>query len=143
MMKFSVWFLDELILKELVTAFKLKESRPEGKLPVDRSQFIEDNDKSTILDPEEDIEDLYPFQVVNEDGVIGSCSTYKTRKKIVVSQSSVVSQKKMGGDENSVVFVASQTEREKALLGSYYDPLLVRTFAPMAFAILERIGRAR
>ena len=71
-----------MILKQFVTAFKLDESRPEGKIPIDRSQYIEDNDKSTILDPEEDIEDLYPFQVVNEDGVIGSCSTYKTRKKI-------------------------------------------------------------
>ena len=93
-------------------------------------------------DPKEDLddiinEDLYPFKVVEEDGVMGSCSTYKTRKII-----QNFSQEKMK-DENSIVFVASQTEREKALLGSQYDPLLIRSFASMAYALLERIGRAR
>ena len=95
-----------------------------------------------FTDPKEDLddiinEDLYPFKVVEEDGVMGSCSTYKTRKIIPK-----FSQEKMK-DENSIVFVASQTEREKALLGSQYDPLLIRSFASMAYALLERIGRAR
>ena len=95
-----------------------------------------------FLDPKEDLdaimkEDLYPFKVVDEDGVIGSCSTYKTRKII-----ENISKEKMD-NENSIVFVASQIEREKALLGSQYDPLIIRSFAPMAYALLERIGRAR
>ena len=98
--------------------------------------------QSLFSDPKEDLddiinEDLYPFKVVEEDGVMGSCSTYKTRKII-----QNFSQEKMK-DENSIVFVASQTEREKALLGSQYDPLLIRSFASMAYALLERIGRAR
>ena len=113
---------------------------------MDRINFVNTYNQNVFqflfTDPKEDLddiinEDLYPFKVVEEDGVMGSCSTYQTRKII-----QKFCQEKMK-DENSIVFVASQTEREKALLGSQYDPLLIRSFASMAYALLERIGRAR
>ena len=39
--------------------------------------------------------------------------------------------------------MASQTEREKTILGSNYDPLLAQKISPIQWAILERIGRSR
>ena len=88
-----------------------------------------------ILDPTDEVEDLYPFVCVENADVMGSCSTFKTRKEIKNFQEVK--------EENSVVFVASQVEREKALFGSQYDPLITRNFSPLSYALLERIGRSR
>ena len=78
---------------------------------------------------------MYPFECIENQDVMGSCSTFKTRKVIKNFQEIT--------DENSVVFVASQAEREKALFGSQYDPLLIRHFSALCYALLERIGRTR
>ena len=66
---------------------------------------------------------------------MGSCSTFHDRK--LVQNLDTIE------DEDSVVFVASQEEREKALYGTNYDPLLSRLLNSTTYAVLERIGRAR
>ena len=45
--QFLIGVLKELISKNVITAFKLQEPRPEGKLPLERK--CEDGDKTMIL----------------------------------------------------------------------------------------------
>ena len=67
---------------------------------------------------------------------MGSCSTYKTRKLLKDFKESIQ-------DEYSIVFVANQHERERALMGQDYDPLMIKSVMPITYALLERIGRSR
>jgi hypothetical protein len=46
-------------------------------------------------------------------------------------------------EKSRIVFVASQKLRALTLLGPNHDPLLASDLTPMAWVILERIGRAR
>ena len=70
-------------------------------------------------------------------GIKGSCLTFDTRKPLE-NQTLKLSQ-----FNDDFVFVASQTEREKTILGSNYDPILANNISPIQWAILERIGRSR
>ena len=137
-------FSSEFILQVLkvlnsqgkINAYSLPEPRKFDE-PVDRLTFVKnENDTVVIIDPEHEVEDPYPFDIVGDNGIMGSCATYYTRKLIHEIQISLK-------DEYSVVFVASQSEREKALLGLDFDPLLVKMLQPMTYAMLERIGRSR
>ena len=83
--------------------------------------------------PKEDREDSYPLKVIEDGEIRGSCSTYETRKHL----------KTVDVANDSIVFVASQTERGKAILGANYDPLLAKKLMPVQWVILERIGRSR
>ena len=132
--EFLLKVLQNFILQNKVQAFILPSPRPFSK-PFTMADFLDA--EGTLIDPEEDLPEPYPFCVVEKEDVFGSCSTYHERQLVTELESIE--------DEDSVVFVASQEEREKALYGTNYDPLISR-FAIMnstTYAILERIGRAR
>lgn len=68
--------------------------------------------------------EIYPFELVGEDGVMGSCSTFRTRNEVTKKAKAVldVSALKSKYPELRLVFVASQEQRARALLGPEHDP---------------------
>ena len=132
--EFLLKVLQNFILNNKIHAFIIPNPRPFSK-PFTMADFLDA--EGTLIDPEEDLPEPYPFCVVDKKDVLGSCSTFHERK--LVTQLDTID------DEDSVVFVASQEEREKALYGTNYDPLLSRCaiMNSTTYAILERIGRSR
>ncbi|CAN7999354.1 unnamed protein product [Ixodes hexagonus] len=109
----------------------------------DRYKHV-DPDTGHVTEPKALPPDLYPVVLVNKDGQRGSCSTFDSR----VSVTDVVRGSKPGLEEvvqrwgNSLVIVADQETRERALVGpcnSAKDLDLTET----KYAMLERIGRSR
>jgi general transcription factor 3C polypeptide 1 len=69
----------EKIRQGNVSVFRLEEARKPFKI-FDRYEFIDS--ECVVLDPTEIPFDPYPFKIVNDNGVVGSCSTYETRKPL-------------------------------------------------------------
>ena len=130
--EFLLEVLKEFITKQKIQAYILPAPRSFLK-PIIMSDHIDA--EGVLHDPEGDIPDSYPFCLISEDNIMGSCSTYHDRK--------LLQELDEVHDEDSIVFVASQEEREKALYGANYDPLISKTISSLTFGVLERIGRAR
>ena len=88
-----------------------------------------------FTDPGEYPEEIYPLNVIDKDDTKGSCSAFDTRKPLLSIKESEF--------DDTIVFVASQVEREKVVMGSNYDPILAKKLIPIQWVILERIGRSR
>ncbi|KAK3104219.1 hypothetical protein FSP39_025394, partial [Pinctada imbricata] len=89
--------------------------------------------------------DIYPIEIISDDNIQGSCSTYKTRKDVTDDVRDKRYQPKLSLQEvmdkygNRLVVVASQEQRSMALMGPEFDPTFV--LPDMNYCILERIGR--
>lgn len=87
--------------------------------------------------------DIYPHSVVNDikRGVRGSCSTYNTRKDLKDSLKNASLDEVTEKYGLSLVIVASQSTRTRALMDANVSPTLELT--PIHYCFLERIGRSR
>ncbi|XP_033731017.1 general transcription factor 3C polypeptide 1-like, partial [Pecten maximus] len=108
-----------------------------------------DPDSGRLIELEQVPEDLYPIDIVNQDGIYGSCSTYETRKNVTAKVKAdgkrpavtLEEAKQIWGEK--LVIVASQEIRENAICGPLYDPSHNWSNMLHAYCILERIGRSR
>lgn len=109
---------------------------PRGDL-VDYDRFIQSDGVFTDNAPE----DIYPHCVVDDKkkGIIGSCSTYYTRKNITSSACRMSCREIEEKWGNQFVIVASQKLREEALTGTKTQ----LDFTITRYCMLERIGRSR
>ncbi|KAK2151537.1 hypothetical protein LSH36_360g02028 [Paralvinella palmiformis] len=91
-------------------------------------------------------EDPYPYQLIQDGDVVGSCSTYYTRQNVTeeirpaggcVPSLDDVMKKYV----DRLVIVASQDVRRKVLLNDFTDQGVILT--EKAFCLLEKIGRSR
>ncbi|XP_070191650.1 general transcription factor 3C polypeptide 1-like [Littorina saxatilis] len=98
--------------------------------------------------PESHGTELYGFEPVNEGGVVGSCTTFKTRKDVTgevrdedgnILCSYEDAMERWG---RSLVAVASQSQRNVVLTGSPITLSFVNE-GVIQFCLLERIGRSR
>lgn len=82
--------------------------------------------------------------VKDANDIKGSCAFFNSRvdvtKRILDEQLSLKEALKKF-DENNLVIVANQSERNKSLMGTCVDPCL--QLMPMHYCILERVGRFR
>ncbi|XP_014666558.1 PREDICTED: general transcription factor 3C polypeptide 1-like [Priapulus caudatus] len=88
--------------------------------------------------------DIYPISIVNNDGVRGSCSTYKTRHNITAeirTSPPVALSQAMNTWGDGLVIVASQPCRELSIYGPEQRPAL--EINDLQYCILERVGRSR
>ncbi|KAL4226792.1 General transcription factor 3C polypeptide 1 [Mactra antiquata] len=117
--------------------------KPRGDLVLyNRFEYI-DPETRHFLDTDVVPDSIYPVKVLKEEGVLGSCADYFTRKNItqhIQSEKYTLSQvqEKYG---NSLTVVADQQTRLRTLMGDNTDPNLY--FKEEVFVILELIGRAR
>ncbi|KAL1457593.1 hypothetical protein WDU94_007806 [Cyamophila willieti] len=127
-----------------ISAFELPEER--GKLVIFDFKEHVDNCTFAYVEPEERPPDIYPFATINDEelGVMGSCSTYHTRKNITQTIKTMSYNQACEAYQNKLVFVASQELRRKYLV------LTKRLNIPtnfeislQSYCILERIGRHR
>ena len=131
-------FVWECILGlEEISFYKLHQSRGDLVL-YDRYQHM-DGDLGIVIEPDNLPEDIYPYCLIEDGDVKGSCSTYKSRK-LISKKMSLKEAEKMAG---KLVLVGSQTARTEALIGEDWDPLQAEGLTGTQWAILERVGRAR
>lgn len=99
-------------------------------LPTPRNEILDFGDDAKV----------YPYHcIINESGVMGSCASYKTRKLVNVSNTSLQIAKETYGSR--LVLVASQLLRNKVLLGPEFDFSI--KLPETCYCLLEMIGRAR
>ncbi|XP_015188892.1 PREDICTED: general transcription factor 3C polypeptide 1 [Polistes dominula] len=124
-----------------VTFYKLKVPR-KPLVIYDRYEFV-DPDLGIILEPDNIPEDIYPFVPINDPiaGVKGSCSTYKTRKVITDDIKSYTLEEVTRKYDQTLVIVASQATRVKALLADKSSFILKLSI--MHYCFLEKVGRSR
>eukprot|EP00094_Tigriopus_californicus_P009796 TCALIF_09445-PA protein Name:"Similar to Gtf3c1 General transcription factor 3C polypeptide 1 (Rattus norvegicus)" AED:0.03 eAED:0.04 QI:37/0.71/0.62/1/0.85/0.87/8/0/1945 len=130
--------------KDEIGVFQLPEDRPPLVI-FDRFEHI-DSELGMIIEPDVLPRDIYPFQLVEDGEIKGSCQTYKERRDVTEAAKAyceVEALLEAYEGQARLAFVASQWARAKALMGPNPDPLLVQTVSGMPWAILERIGRAR
>ncbi|XP_074646266.1 general transcription factor 3C polypeptide 1-like [Tubulanus polymorphus] len=124
------------------------------ELPVPRPPLViydrydyYDEESGSYYEPTEAPDDIYPVNIINEDGVRGSCSTYQARKKVTNLIRDyhgnllwMLQEVEERWGEYLVV-VASQEQRNLALMGPDVDPFL--KLKDIQYCILERVGRSR
>ncbi|XP_044744636.1 uncharacterized protein LOC123306619 [Coccinella septempunctata] len=115
--------------------------QPRGNLMIyDKNNYV-CPETGIVLEPMIDYGEIYPYAMVNRDGVKGSCETYHTR----MENSEVV--RRLGLKEvlnvygNRLVIVASQKMREHAIISEISDPTI--ELLDNEYGLLERVGRAR
>ncbi|KAK0180773.1 hypothetical protein PV327_003123 [Microctonus hyperodae] len=120
--------------------YQLNEPRP-PLIIYDRYEFV-DPHLGTIIEPDNLPDDIYEFCPMRDvqNGVIGSCKNYQTRKKIesMDNMSLELAEKTYG---LTLVIVASQRARNHALFGDCACPTL--ELNEMQYCLLERVGRSR
>ncbi|XP_011862964.1 PREDICTED: general transcription factor 3C polypeptide 1-like [Vollenhovia emeryi] len=108
----------------------------------DRYEYVND-DLGTIQEPSSVPPDIYPHCPIQDPktGIRGSCATYNTRKDIKdeVKNASLDEVTERYG--LSLVIVAAQSIRTRALMGHDVSSTLELTI--MHYCFLERVGRAR
>ncbi|XP_018568192.1 general transcription factor 3C polypeptide 1 [Anoplophora glabripennis] len=136
-LKQSIWRL--ICSKRNLQFFKLP--NPRGVLDIyDRLKYL-DADIGVVMELAFELPDIYPHELVNDDDVQGSCSTFKTRTDITMEVKDLdlkTAEQKFG---TSLAIVANQTLRKKALIWESADP--IAELVNMEYCILERIGRSR
>ncbi|XP_028412972.1 general transcription factor 3C polypeptide 1-like [Dendronephthya gigantea] len=100
--------------------------------------YLLESPRAELLDFNEDSE-VYSYCCINDDGIRGSCSTYKTRTLINISKINLSTALATYG--NRLVLVASQLLRNKVLLGPEFDASI--SIPETSYCLLEIIGRAR
>ena len=126
-----------------------------------------DGELGVVVEPDNLPDDPYPFSAYEDKdkAVKGSCKNYETRinvtekilqcvtvrnessdfrlEDICKSLCDEVDQNDLFESLKSLIVVAGQRLRNKAILGKYYDPLLFDELSKLQWCLLERIGRAR
>ncbi|XP_031843956.1 general transcription factor 3C polypeptide 1 isoform X2 [Nomia melanderi] len=121
--------------------YELKTAR-EPLVIYDRYEFV-DPDLGIILEPDNVPPDIYPHCPINDvpKGIKGSCSTYYTRKLITENIRMLSLDEVTEKYGNKLVIVASQTERNHALMGGEVSPMI--DLNVIQYCFLERVGRSR
>ncbi|XP_014483912.1 PREDICTED: general transcription factor 3C polypeptide 1 [Dinoponera quadriceps] len=141
----SKLFMDQvwLICKKLKEFLFYELETPRGELVIfDRYEYVHP-DLGIILEPPNVPPDIYPHCMIEDPkaGVKGSCSTYYTRKNIKDSIKNASLDEVTEKYGLSLVIVASQSARTRALMDSSVSPTLELTL--MSYCFLERVGRSR
>ncbi|CAB3378380.1 Hypothetical predicted protein [Cloeon dipterum] len=123
-----------------VQFFKLQEPRPDMHLPkLDLKEPLDAEETLNAI--MQQMNALYPFSIVDLENIRGSCSTFKTRRRLERSDLDLLTliqcNEKYG---SSLVIVASQEQRVKALFGSH---LVWNDMTIQPYCMLECIGRGR
>ncbi|XP_002414457.3 general transcription factor 3C polypeptide 1 [Ixodes scapularis] len=122
--------------------YRLQEPRQELVL-YDRYKHV-DPDSGYVIEPKVLPPDLYPVELVNKNGQRGSCSTFDSRvnvsEKVRKAKLTLEAVVKQWG--NSLVIVADQATRERALIGPC-NSVKDLDLSDVKYAVLERIGRTR
>ncbi|KAJ9600248.1 hypothetical protein L9F63_009473, partial [Diploptera punctata] len=104
-----------------------------------------DPELGIVLEPINIPEDIYPHCPVEDKKkkVRGSCSTYQERKNVTRIARTLSYEEVMEkpGWNSKLVIVATQDERNAALMGLNFNPHL--EISIMQYCVLERIGRSR
>ena len=108
-----------------------------------------------VIEPEKLPYDIYQFGLVDENNanfseqgtsyIRGSCVDFQQRRNVSKVAKSMVKVEEVTDKfgQRKLVLVASQSARERAILGENYDPLHAMMMPAMSWCILERIGRMR
>lgn len=109
----------------------------------DRYKHV-DPDAGYVIEPNSLPPDIYPVELVNKDGQRGSCSTFDSRLNIsaTVRESKPTLEEAVNQWGNSLVVVADQATRERALVGPC-NSVKDLDLTDIKYAMLERIGRSR
>ncbi|XP_063446965.1 general transcription factor 3C polypeptide 1-like [Mytilus trossulus] len=126
--------------------YELPEPRPDLDI-FNRMDFV-DPESGHMVELNQDTHhtEAYPVTCINQDGVIGSCSTFHTRYSVtdeIVSDGKLLMslEKVIERFGEKLVVVASQRQRNEALLGKTFDPTY--SWIDSTYCVLERIGRGR
>ncbi|CAG2203327.1 GTF3C1 [Mytilus edulis] len=126
--------------------YELPEPRPDLDI-FNRMDFV-DPESGHMVELNQDTHhtEAYPVTCINQDGVIGSCSTFHTRYSVtdeIVSAGKLLMSldKVIERFGEKLVVVASQRQRNEALLGKTFDPTY--SWIDSTYCVLERIGRGR
>ncbi|XP_067134932.1 general transcription factor 3C polypeptide 1 [Centruroides vittatus] len=123
------------------------------ELPEPRKQFTLFNrydyldlDIGIVFEPENVPDDIYPYKAIDEKDVRGSCSTFTTRKNITSEirdddRGLLTYEEAVERWHDKLVLVASQEQRNLALLGTEVNPHLKLNI--IQYCMIERIGRSR
>ncbi|KAG8234936.1 hypothetical protein J437_LFUL015504 [Ladona fulva] len=133
-----------------VEMYELKEPRKDLVL-FNRFLYV-DPELGTVIDREEELEDIYPFSPVEDlsSGNRGSCTAYNVRQNVTEAAKKVTLEEAISRNPiqclflqwgNKLVFVANQKTRNNALQGDNIDPVMELTL--IQYCVLERIGRSR
>ncbi|KAL6422933.1 hypothetical protein ACFW04_010439 [Cataglyphis niger] len=135
----QVW---SIIKKVKGFSFYKLETPREPLVIFDRYEFVHP-DLGIILEPPSVPPDIYPHCPIQDPktGVKGSCSTYYTRKDIKDNVKNADLDEVTEKYGLSLVIVASQLIRTRALMSVDVSPTLELTI--MHYCFLERVGRAR
>ncbi|XP_018403119.1 PREDICTED: general transcription factor 3C polypeptide 1 [Cyphomyrmex costatus] len=121
--------------------YELETSR-DALVIFDRYEYVHP-DLGIILEPPNVPLDIYPHCPVQDlkTGVMGSCSTYYTRKDITSNVKNTSLDKVTEKYGRGLIIVASQCVRSQALMGVEVSPILKLSI--MQYCFLERVGRSR
>ncbi|CAH0548899.1 unnamed protein product [Brassicogethes aeneus] len=122
-----------------VDFFELEEPRPELFI-YNRYDYVSKEDGICLELADNMFPDIYPYEMVNDYGVRGSCKTYRTRKKLEdIDDLSL--EEAVGKYGNKLVIVADQDARKNAIMFEGSDP--ITELNDIEYGIIERLGRAR
>ncbi|XP_071452736.1 general transcription factor 3C polypeptide 1 isoform X2 [Hetaerina americana] len=137
--KSYIWNL--IIKLNDVQMYELPDPRKD-LVPFNRFDHV-DAEMGTVVEPEEDPEDIYPYSPVEDlvHGIKGSSSTYHLQTNVTDTARKLTIDEANSRWGNKLVMVASQSARNTVLLGDNVDPTSELTLAH--YCLLERIGRSR
>lgn len=138
--KSFIW--QSIIPEQRLEFYKLEKPRLDLVI-YDRYKHV-DAETGYVVEPSILPPDIYPIAIVNRNGVRGSCSTFFRRSDITStirkSRPTLAEATERWG--NSLVIVANQATRERALVGSCHA-MKDLDITDIKYAVLERIGRSR
>ncbi|KAM9305566.1 general transcription factor 3C polypeptide 1 [Gastrophryne carolinensis] len=124
--------------------YQLPEERPPLVIPIRHD--VADCDPSVLNAKEPSyIDDVYPVHIItdNKHGIQGSCRFFKARLSVsnIIRTESITCEDAVSKWGETLVIVASQTLRYRALIGWEGDPSL--ELPDCSYCLLEKIGRSR
>ena len=124
-----------------IDMFELEEAR--APLFIFNRFEYTDPDSGILFEPVIELTNLYPHWPINdqESKVLGSCSTYYSRKQCTAEALTCDLQEVVDKWGNKLVLVASQALRSHALFGNKFIPKKIMIITN--YCLLERIARAR
>ncbi|CAG0919325.1 unnamed protein product [Notodromas monacha] len=132
-------FLWNIIKRMNSISFFLLEKPRKELIVYDRFDPSALDSETGMLKEEDDLNDLYPFEVIDDADIRGSCASYHTRRPAPCLHSSSLDEA-MSKYGNRLVIVASQRARNIALAGNHPIPIKL---SAIQYAMMERIGRGR
>ncbi|KAF8789321.1 General transcription factor 3C polypeptide 1 like protein [Argiope bruennichi] len=141
----KIFFWNIVAMHKDLEIYKLP--KPRKFYPIYNRYDHIDPELGVVVEPEKLDPDPYsPIVSVDKGDIRGSCSTFKTRKRITseIRADNVLLMSLQDAEDtwgDSLVIVASPKLRLLSLIGSVTNPLV--DLSTEAYCLLERIGRAR